>query len=75
MALRYLTKKRKTETKERNHSFVMGVYARGKDLMPPEYLTCHQEADDALKAKCLAQAADRRERRAAKHRKTAAPQA
>lgn len=52
--------------KARNAQAVRDIYARGADLIPADYLICHQEADVVTKSKVLAAAEQRRARRAAR---------
>lgn len=64
--LRYLTNKRKNACKEKNHDAVKDIYRRGASTLPAEYLTVHQQADAATKARVLTAADERRQRRLAK---------
>ena len=64
--MRYLTRKRANARKEINDAFVNSIYARAKELMPAEYLICHQPQTEEEKTLQLARAAQRRARRATK---------
>lgn len=52
--LRHLFKSKKMRRKEANAAVVLPIYGRGASTLPAEYLTRHQEADAATKAKSLA---------------------
>lgn len=58
--LRYLTNKRKTVRKEKNHDAVKDIYRRGASTLPPEYLVVHREADQETKDRIIAAAASKR---------------
>lgn len=68
--LRYLTKKRKAERKEKNHDAVKEIYQRGAGTVPAESLVIHRKADRTTKDRVIAAAVDRRKRRAHKRSKS-----
>ena len=61
--LRHLFKSKKMKRKEANAAAVLPIYGVAATTLPADYLAVHQEADAATKAKILAQAESRRQRR------------
>lgn len=71
--LRYLTKKRKKERKEKNHGAVKEIYKRGAGTVPTESLVVHRKAEKESTDRVIAAAAERRKRRAQKRSKSPIP--
>lgn len=71
--LRYLTKKRKKERREKNHDAVKEIYKRGAGIVPAESLAVHRKAEKESTDRVIAAAAERRKRRAQKRSKSSIP--
>ena len=64
--IRRLLASRKKLRKEKNYEAVEPIYKRGASLLPPEYLTVHQESEPARLEKINAAAEERRQQRNAR---------